>query len=96
MVELKILKEGKSSKFISKVDQITFSGKLAANNKQPVLYVTERCVFRLVPEGLELIEVAPGIDIERDILALMGFRPIDPIAESHGCVAVRRSADGAG
>jgi propionate CoA-transferase len=74
--ELKILNEGKSSKFIGKVDQITFSGRLAAANKQPVLYVTERCVFRLVPEGLELMEVAPGIDIERDILALMGFRPI--------------------
>ena len=74
--QLKILSEGKSSKFIDKVDQITFSGKLAATNKQPVLYVTERCVFRLTPEGLELIEIAPGIDMERDILALMGFRPI--------------------
>ncbi|MGO8910912.1 MAG: acyl CoA:acetate/3-ketoacid CoA transferase, partial [Bradyrhizobium sp.] len=74
--QLKIVCEGNSSKFIDKVDQITFSGKLAATNKQPVLYVTERCVFRLVPEGLELIEVAPGIDIERDILAHMGFRPI--------------------
>jgi len=73
---LKILSEGKSSKFIGKVDQITFSGRLAASNKQPVLYVTERCVFRLVAEGLELIEFAPGIDIEQDILALMGFRPV--------------------
>ena len=43
---------------------------------QPVLYVTERCVFQLTPDGLELIEVAPGIDIERDILAQMEFRPI--------------------
>lgn len=74
--QLKILSEGKSSKFIDKVDQITFSGQLAATNRQPVLYVTERCVFRLTPEGLELIEIAPGIDMERDILALMGFRPI--------------------
>ena len=41
-----------------------------------MLYVTERCVFRLVPEGLELIEIAPGIDIERDILAHMDFRPV--------------------
>jgi propionate CoA-transferase len=62
--------------FIEKVDQITFSGRLAAGNKQPVLYVTERCVFKLTPEGLELVEVAPGIDIKRDILALMGFKPI--------------------
>jgi propionate CoA-transferase len=74
--QLKILREGKSSKFIGKIDQVTFSGHLAAGNRQPVLYVTERCVFKLTPEGLELIEVAPGIDIERDILALMGFRPI--------------------
>ena len=74
--QLKILSEGRSAKFIDKLDQITFSGKLAATNNQPVLYVTERCVFRLVPEGLELIEVAPGIDIARDILAHMGFRPI--------------------
>src|SRR5260221_93450 len=71
--ELKILSEGKSSKFTDKVDQITFSGRLAASNGQPVLYVTERCVFKLTSEGLELIEVAPGIDVERDILALMRF-----------------------
>ena len=73
---LEILNEGKSPKFVDKIDQITFSGRLAAKNGQPVLYVTERCVFKLTSEGLELIEVAPGIDIERDILALMGFRPI--------------------
>ena len=74
--QLKILTEGKSPKFVEKIDQITFSGRLAAKNGQPVLYVTERCVFKLTPAGLELIEIAPGIDIERDILALMGFRPI--------------------
>jgi propionate CoA-transferase len=73
---LEILSEGKSPKFVDKIDQITFSGRLAAKNGQPVLYVTERCVFKLTSEGLELIEIAPGIDIERDILALMGFRPI--------------------
>jgi propionate CoA-transferase len=74
--QLEILSEGKSPKFVGRIDQITFSGNLAAKNGQPVLYVTERCVFRLTSEGLELIEIAPGIDIERDILALMGFRPI--------------------
>lgn len=73
---LKIVNEGKAPKFVDRVDQITFSGRLAVSNAQPVLYVTERCVFRLVAEGLELIEIAPGIDIERDILALMGFRPV--------------------
>jgi propionate CoA-transferase len=74
--KLEILTEGKSPKFVAKVDQITFSGELAANNAQPVLYVTERCVFELTPQGLALTEVAPGIDIERDILAHMEFRPI--------------------
>jgi propionate CoA-transferase len=74
--QLKIVNEGKAQKFVDRVDQITFSGRLAVSNAQPVLYVTERCVFKLVPEGLELTEVAPGIDIERDILALMGFRPL--------------------
>jgi propionate CoA-transferase len=65
---LKILSEGKSSKFVREVDQVTFSGGLAAKNRQPVLYVTERCVFKLKSEGLELAEVAPGIDVDRDIV----------------------------
>jgi propionate CoA-transferase len=73
---LKILQEGRSRKFIEKVEQNTFSGPFAQERKQPVLYVTERCVFQLTPEGLELIEVAPGVDVERDILAHMSFRPI--------------------
>ena len=58
------------------VEQITFSGAYAAETGQPVFYVTERCVFRRTPAGMELIEVAPGIDVERDILAQMGFKPI--------------------
>jgi len=63
-------------KFVHEVEHRTFSGAYAVARGQKVLYVTERCVFRLVPEGLELIEVAPGIDIERDILARMEFAPI--------------------
>ncbi|MFN0219325.1 MAG: acyl CoA:acetate/3-ketoacid CoA transferase [Hyphomicrobium sp.] len=74
--KLKILKEGKVRKFVNNVEQITFSGKYASSRSQPVIYVTERCVFQLTPEGLELIEVAPGIDIEKHILAQMDFRPI--------------------
>ncbi len=73
---LRILQEGKSRKFIQKVRQITFNGAYAAELGQPVLYITERCVFSRTAEGVELIEVAPGIDIERDILAQMDFRPI--------------------
>jgi propionate CoA-transferase len=63
-------------KFLDSVEQRTFSGRYAAASRKPVLYVTERCVFRLTPEGLELIEVAPGIDLERDVLVHVGFTPI--------------------
>ncbi len=74
--ELKILKEGRSRKFLKLVEQNTFSGPYAKQRSQPVIYVTERCVFQLTKEGLELIEVAPGVDIERDILPHMDFQPI--------------------
>jgi propionate CoA-transferase len=74
--ELHILQEGRSHKFIAAVEQITFSGLYAAEAGQAVFYVTERCVFRRTAEGVELAEVAPGIDVERDILAHMDFRPI--------------------
>jgi len=72
---LRIVREGKHPKFVRQVGQITFSGEVAARRGQQVLYVTERCVFRLAAEGLELAEVAPGVDIEREILALMPFQP---------------------
>ncbi|WP_400768255.1 acyl CoA:acetate/3-ketoacid CoA transferase [Methylosinus sporium] len=74
--EVKILKEGRARKFLKFVEQVTFSGKYAQKREQPVIYVTERCVFQLKKEGLELIEIAPGIDIERDILPHMDFKPI--------------------
>ncbi|WP_333794018.1 acyl CoA:acetate/3-ketoacid CoA transferase [Hyphomicrobium sp.] len=73
--KLRILKEGRARKFVKQVEQVTFSGQYAAERGQPVIYVTERCVFLLTGHGLELIEVAPGIDIERDILPHMGFKP---------------------
>ena len=73
---MKIYQEGKESKFVNRVEQKTFSGKYSAMRRQPVLYVTERCVFSLSEEGVELIEIAPGIDLEKDILANMGFKPI--------------------
>ena len=74
--KLKIVKEGRARKFVNNVEQITFSGPYASRKSQPVIYVTERCVFQLTPGGLELIEVAPGIDIDKHILAHMDFKPI--------------------
>ena len=65
-----------SRKFVSEVEHRTFSGKYAAARKQTVLYITERCVFSLCDEGLELIEIAPGVDLDRDILARMDFAPV--------------------
>jgi len=73
---LSLVQDGDKAKFISEVEHRTFSGEYAVNRGQPVLYVTERCVFKLTRDGVELVEVAPGIDIERDILARMEFRPI--------------------
>src|SRR5262249_42242315 len=68
---LRILEEGAVRKFVAEVEHRTFSGAYAHERGQPALYVTERCVFALGPEGLELVELAPGIEIERDILAHM-------------------------
>ena len=73
---LSIARDGATKKFVREVEHRTFSGRHAAARGQEVLYVTERCVFRLLPEGLELTEIAPGVDLERDILARMDFRPV--------------------
>ena len=74
--KLLILEEGRSKKFIEEVEHRTFSGPQAARWGKSVLYITERCVFKLSPEGLELTEVAPGVDLQKDILDQMDFRPI--------------------
>ena len=66
-------KEGKIPKFVDQVKSISFSARRAIANGQKVLYVTERCVFRLTPKGLKLIEVYPGIDVQKDILDLLPF-----------------------
>lgn len=73
--KLKIVNEGKSIKFVDKVEQVTFSGEYASKKGQRVLYITERAVFVLTKKGLMLTEVAPGIDIEKDIFAHMEFKP---------------------
>jgi len=74
--QLRILQEGKLKKFVKKVDQITFSGKIGSTSGQEIFYLTERCVFKLIDGKVELIEVAPGVDIEKDILAHMEFTPV--------------------
>ncbi|GJH26987.1 acyl CoA:acetate/3-ketoacid CoA transferase [Caballeronia novacaledonica] len=74
--QLTILQDGSCQKFVDCVEHRTFSGKHAIERGQRVLYITERCVFSLTPEGLELVEVAPGIHIEEDILSKMSFAPV--------------------
>lgn len=74
--KLEIIEEGRGEKFVSQVDQITFSAKTALKNGQKVYYITERAVFRLTSQGLELTEIAPGMDLEKDVLAHMKFLPL--------------------
>ena len=73
--QLVIKQEGKGKKYVKKVEQVTFSGAYAAATKQPVLFVTERAVFELQDGQVTLIEIAPGINLEKDILAQMEFTP---------------------
>ena len=72
---LDIKKDGAISKFIKQVQQITFSANYARQQDKPVLYITERAVFQLTQSGIELIEIAPGVDLQKDILDKMDFTP---------------------
>lgn len=74
--KLTIIKDGKARKFIDQVEQVTFNGHDAALREQQVVFITERAVFHLREDGLELTEIAPGVDLERDVLAHMAFKPI--------------------
>lgn len=73
--KLVIVKEGTRMKFRDHVEQVTFSGSYAAKINQNVLYITERAVFTLEDGEVTLIEIAPGVDLERDILKQMEFKP---------------------
>lgn len=75
---VKVTSPGKFKKFVKKVQQVSFSGRYAMERGQEVLYVTERCVMKLSPDGVVLTEIAPGIDLQKDILDMMDFRPIIP------------------
>ncbi len=72
---LSIESEGRFPKFVPAVDHLTFNGAYAWQQGQNVVYITERAVFKLTEQGLTLIEIAPGLDVERDVLARMAFRP---------------------
>ncbi len=74
--QLAIRQDGQAKKFVEAVEHRTFSGPEAARHGKRVLYITERCVFLLRPDGLELIEIAPGVDLQKDILDQMDFTPI--------------------
>lgn len=74
--KFRLIQEGTQKKMKKEIEQITFSAEYAAAHGQEVLYVTERAVFRLTQEGVMLTEIAPGADLERDILAQMEFRPL--------------------
>jgi len=75
---LGIERHGEVTKLVTTVEQITFSGKIATRRGQEIVYVTERAVFRLTDRGVALIEVAPGIDVRRDVLDRMAFAPLIP------------------
>jgi propionate CoA-transferase len=74
--KLEIVTEGKHRKFVETLEQVSYSGPYGRERGQTTLFVTERAVFRSSSAGLELIEIAPGIDLERDVLRQMGFRPL--------------------
>ena len=73
---LVIEQEGRVRKFVEQVEHRTFSGAVAMARRQAVVYVTERCVFHLTPNGMELTEIAPGVDLDKNILPHMDFKPL--------------------
>ncbi len=98
---LVIEEEGRRRKFLQAVEQITFSGPYAAEQGRSILYVTERCLFCLGSGGLELVELAPGVELERDVLAHMEFTPriarplatMDPRIFQPGPMGLERELD---
>jgi len=74
--KLNIIQEGKYKKFIKELPQSSFDCRGTAKKGVPVLFVTERCVFKGTPEGIMLTEIAPGVDLQKDILDQMEFTPL--------------------
>jgi propionate CoA-transferase len=85
---LRLVREGRRVKFRRRLEQTTYSGPAGIKKGQRVLYVTERAVFELRPEGLTLIEIAPGIDLVRDVLSQMEYRPAiaEPLREMNAAL----------
>ena len=83
-----IVQEGKFRKLVKSVQQISYNGKLAVERGQQMWYVTERCIFELTPEGMKLIEIAKGIDLQKDILDQMDFTPLiaDDVKVTDPCI----------
>ena len=73
---IKVIKEGNSRKFVNEIEQISFNGEASLAQGKKIMYVTERCVFELTGEGLLLTEIAPGVDLQKDILEQMDFCPL--------------------
>ena len=90
---VRVVSEGSLPKFVPQVKEISFNGKLARERSQQVRYITDRAVFELAEDGPVLIEVAPGIDVQRDVIAQMGFKP--RIAENCRTTDLRVYAAGA-
>jgi acyl CoA:acetate/3-ketoacid CoA transferase len=76
--ELAITREGKVKKLVETVEHVTFAGARAVAQGQHITYVTERCVMQLTPQGVAVTEIAPGVDLERDVLAQAGFPLLVP------------------
>lgn len=91
--EVKVEEEGTIKKMVSKVSQISFNGRNAREKGQEVYFVTERAVFKLVEEGVKLLEIAPGIDLKKDVLDMMEFKPI--IEEDLKVMDTKLFSDGA-
>jgi propionate CoA-transferase len=72
---VRVRREGSLHKFVPRVREISFNGRLARERGQSLRYITDRAVFELGDDGIALTEIAPGIDLERDVLSQMGFRP---------------------
>jgi propionate CoA-transferase len=75
---LKIVRPGEVRKLVKKVEQITYCGRQAALRGHKAVFITERAVFELTPDGVVLTEIAPDIDLRRDVLDVMGFKPLMP------------------